>query len=37
MKAYEELLEPIKTSKAKLPLVIANICPTILSTNALDM
>jgi hypothetical protein len=34
---FEMLLEPIKTSKAKLPLVIANIRPTILSTSALDM
>jgi hypothetical protein len=33
----EKLLEPIKTSKASLPLVVPKICPTILSTNDLDM
>jgi hypothetical protein len=33
---FEKLLEPIKTSKANFPLVVPNICPTILFTSALD-
>jgi hypothetical protein len=34
---FEKLWEPIKTSKASLPLVVPKICPIILFTNALDM